>query len=553
MSWIVTNHGTSNCPKACLPLPTQDAALRCQIFLQQAWEEQKNQSGQSQDNQPKAASRVLDSALVSSSSSPSSTSSSQVQWVEVVPDLCYAVLFPAEASMAAKAYWQHSGEVVSSRRARSTLENLGLSITSTLTPEQHTCHAAHIEQEHEETATTPSCSDASSVSGLLRNRIAALAKVPSPDQVFLAPSGMAAIYTVLRTARRRHMGKQQQHGQQASGGMSIVYGFPYLDTLKLCSRPELCPGGVVFYGKGHSQDLAALEHFLAEHPPGTVSVLFTEVPSNPLLQSPDLYSLRELANQHDFCLAVDDTISNCLNVDLIDSGLADVVCTSLTKLVSGRGDAMGGSCIINHTTSMGQWMQQDLLQHQSHDPAVNGLFGPDALAILRNSADFEERSVRINQTAVVMADWLAHHPDVEQIYYPKYSSSAHLYHQVQRPFHGSSTVEPSGYGGLISIVLRQSQVCHERFYNALNVPKGLSLGTNFTLVCPYTLLAHYFELDFAMQHGVPPNLLRISVGLESVAELQDKFTKAFEQSRRQCDPPEAEESSSSSVARHATG
>ena len=54
------------------------------------------------------------------------------------------------------------------------------------------------------------------------------------------------------------------------------------------------------------------------------------------------------------------------------------------------------------------------------------------------------------------------------------------------------------------------------FYDALSLPKGPSLGTNFTLVCPYALLAHYNELSWAESYGVPRNLIRISVGLEDI-------------------------------------
>jgi cystathionine gamma-synthase len=54
------------------------------------------------------------------------------------------------------------------------------------------------------------------------------------------------------------------------------------------------------------------------------------------------------------------------------------------------------------------------------------------------------------------------------------------------------------------------------FFDALNVFKGPSLGTNFTLACPYTLLAHYTELDWAEGFGVDRRLVRVSVGLEHV-------------------------------------
>jgi len=55
----------------------------------------------------------------------------------------------------------------------------------------------------------------------------------------------------------------------------------------------------------------------------------------------------------------------------------------------------------------------------------------------------------------------------------------------------------------------------QRFHDALKLYKGPSLGTNFSLLCPYTLLAHYFDLDWAESFGVSRNLLRLSVGLES--------------------------------------
>jgi cystathionine gamma-synthase len=65
-------------------------------------------------------------------------------------------------------------------------------------------------------------------------------------------------------------------------------------------------------------------------------------------------------------------------------------------------------------------------------------------------------------------------------------------------------------------------------FNALRVSKGPSLGTHFTLACPYTQLAHYDELDWAADCGVPAHLLRVSVGLEDPNELWQRFAIALE-------------------------
>lgn len=486
METILEQHGTPS--EDCLVLPSAAAAVRCQVFLQEALEGKRGQ-----DN------AHLEGATLDSNTS---RASSRVRTVAVGAADIHAVMFPAEtlAGMEAKAYWQHTGEVVSSRRAECALEALGVCIKSQYFTEGPVCHSPH---------QMPVPSDEPSSSSQLRDRIATWAKVPSSDSVFLSPSGMSSIYVALRSARRYQLAQDPA----GKGGGCIVFGFPYLDTLKMCSRAELCPAGVEFFGRGDAQDLANLEKML-ESGRYRPSVLFTEVPSNPLLRCPDMIKLRELADKYNFFLVVDDTISNFLNANLLESGLADAVCSSLTKLVSGRGDAMGGSLVSNPNTEKGKWMQEDL--HKLDDPN-GGLFESDAVALLRNSVDFRERSARINTIAEGLADWLEEHPDVQTVYYPK---SEPLYKQVQS----------GGFGGLLSIILHP-HMCQRNFYDALDVAKGPSLGTNFTLVCPYTLLAHYHELDFAMTYDVPPNLLRVAVGMEPLEVLQSKFETAFSTSR----------------------
>ena len=66
------------------------------------------------------------------------------------------------------------------------------------------------------------------------------------------------------------------------------------------------------------------------------------------------------------------------------------------------------------------------------------------------------------------------------------------------------------------------------FYDVVRVSKGPSLGNNFTLLCPYTLLAHYAELDWVEEFGVERGLVRISVGLENREELKEMIEKALE-------------------------
>lgn len=499
MKHIMAQHG--NGKEDCLVLPSIYAARRCQLFLQRAlYGDDLEREVPVRD--PAFVGRQTEAEVAADATQASQASRIRVVSVNAGNSAAvHAVVFPATtaAGSQAKAYWQHTGEVVSSRRAQACFQDLGIPLTQTVTEDQHICHEAEMSE----------CDPATT----LRQSLAVWAGT-SPDDIVLTPSGMAAVYLALQSARRRH---QELHPNQ-QGGKAIVYGFPYLDTLKLCSRNELCPDGVEFFGRADTRDLAALEAFL-EANPTAVSVLMTEVPSNPLLHCPDVVRLRELADQYNFMLVVDDTIANFLNVNLLESGLADALVSSLTKLVSGRGDAMAGSVVCNPGTAGGKWMQQDLTVSCT-EGASSGLYCPDALAIVRNSQDFPARNERINQTTEALADWLQQQDAVERVYYPKLSPSAPLYHQVQS----------GGYGGLMSIVL-EPNMCQRTFYDALDVAKGPSLGTNFTLVCPYTLLAHYHELDFAMSYEVPPNLVRIAVGLEALEVLQEKFLKALAASR----------------------
>jgi cystathionine gamma-synthase len=104
---------------------------------------------------------------------------------------------------------------------------------------------------------------------------------------------------------------------------------------------------------------------------------------------------------------------------------------------------------------------------------------------------------------------------VQEIFYPKYTT-----HDVYQKY----CVQPHGYGGLFSLVLKSDEDA-VKFYDRLEIHKGPSLGTNFTLACPYTILAHYFELDWAMNYSVPKRLIRVSVGLEN----SDWLVKIFKE------------------------
>jgi cystathionine gamma-synthase len=84
-----------------------------------------------------------------------------------------------------------------------------------------------------------------------------------------------------------------------------------------------------------------------------------------------------------------------------------------------------------------------------------------------------------------------------------------------------------GFGGLFSLTFT-SLLASTTFYDALPCYKGPSLGTNFTLACPYTILAHYEEEDWAKGWGVERGLVRVSTGLEEGPMLKEWFESALD-------------------------
>lgn len=363
-----------------------------------------------------------------------------------------------------KEYWQHAGEVVSSRVAEAALQNKPVSFTQT--PERQA----------------------------IRQRVARLQGV-QPTDVFLGSSGMCSIALAWRAVRKLSPSQP-----------TVQFGFPYVDTLKIQQRFH--PTDYTFLPRGDSAELDQLSALLHST---KIAAVFCETPTNPLLTCPDLQRLRGLADQHGFILIVDDTLGACLNLDVMR--YADIVVTSLTKYFSGQGDVLAGSLIINpHGRFAGQ------LQAAVQADFEELLADEDAAVLFRNSDSLEARVRQTNSNALQLAEYLATHPVVDRVYYPGVLREA-AYEKIRRP--------DGGYGGLMSVLLKAPSKTTPGVFDRLQVCKGPNLGTYFTLCCPYTILAHYNELDFVESCGVSRWLLRISVGNEPGSELLRRFGSAL--------------------------
>lgn len=96
-----------------------------------------------------------------------------------------------------------------------------------------------------------------------------------------------------------------------------------------------------FHSQGTSQELDQLELSLASG--RQIALLFCEIPSNPLCETPDLDRIRSLADRYHFIVVCDETIGTFINVDVLLH--VDVIITSLTKIFSGACNVMGGRLV----------------------------------------------------------------------------------------------------------------------------------------------------------------------------------------------------------------
>lgn len=382
----------------------------------------------------------------------------------VAEDGIWTVVFPAAAAPLAKAFWQHTGEIVSSRQAADHLAGIPADPTAGLAAERR-----------------------------VRARLARIYGV-DPDDVLLFTSGMAAM-----AAGKRALDAVGRHRA------SVQLGFPYVDVLKL---QEQFGGGAHFVPGTGPRSLDAVRTLIARAP---VSACVVETPGNPLLSCPDLAAVHALMRDHDALTLVDDTIGSPGNIDVLP--YADLVVGSLTKYVGGLGDVMAGSLVIAPHSPWAGALRAALA------PVHDGLLYPgDAVVLEQRSRDYPERLARINRNADRVAAYLAGHPLVAAVWHPSLPGNE-AYAALRRP--------GGGHGGLLSFTLHDAARRAPTVYDRLRVSKGPSLGTNYTLACPYTILAHYDELDWAEEHGVSRWLIRVSVGLEDPEDLIARFAAAL--------------------------
>jgi len=328
----------------------------------------------------------------------------------------------------------------------------------------------------------------------LRARLASLYDA-SVEDIRLHPSGMAALFYA-----------HQVIGEVFSEKGIIQFGSCFADTRRI---QNYFSGAVYSFVGVTEADYVMVEELCAT---GTIAALFCEFPTNPLLQCVDLHRLRSITEHYSVVLVVDDTLSTPLLAEV--KSFADIVVTSLTKFISGSGDVMAGSSLLTQRSVRFPQLVKRLHAYPS-DP----LWIDDAAQLLSNAADVEQRVKAMSYTTRCVVEFLSAHPRIAKVFHPLVDSIS-SFEKVR--------IDPFGVPPLCSFVLESPACTTAPFFDRLNLPKGPSLGTNFTLVCPYAMLAHYNELNEVSRIGISPYLLRLSVGLEEPAKILNALEIALD-------------------------
>lgn len=333
----------------------------------------------------------------------------------------------------------------------------------------------------------------------LRQRIAVLEGV-THENCLLFPSGMAAVFSSIMSCL-----------DKTRTGLVLV-GSAYVDTICILEKWPARRGTRPAIFVEDVNDLQAIQDAVDRD---TAAVIL-EVPTNPLIRVADLERIVEISHQAGAKVLVDSTVATPFNLKPLEYD-ADIVVHSTTKFLSGMNNHLGGAALSKDKNILKKLVSFQELTKSYMDNA-------EAKVLYNNLHNFESRMERINRNASAVARFLSECTNVGKVYYP--GLRYHPDHDIAKQY------MPNGYSGLISFLLKNSNKANATaFYDSLADPivKGPSLGAEQTLLCPYTLLAHYHDPPEKIQQmGLDRYLFRISVGTEDPAHIIDALAKALD-------------------------
>jgi cystathionine gamma-synthase len=278
----------------------------------------------------------------------------------------------------------------------------------------------------------------------------------------------------------------------------------YGGTYRLMSKVQFRYG--IEYSLVDLSNLDAVRAAMREN----TRMIWVETPTNPYLKIVDIAGMAEIARGSGALLVVDNTFASPYLQRPLELG-ADLVVHSTTKYLGGHSDVVGGAVLGNDPE-----IYATLKFHQNAAGAVPGPF--DSWLVLRGIKTLSVRMREHSANAERIAETLHGHPAVERVFYPGLPDDPG--HEIAR------RQMPNGFGGMVSFTVRGGYDAARRFVQSTSV---FTLAESLGGV--ESLIEHPGEMTHASMAGsgfeVADNLIRLSVGIENVADLIDDIEQAL--------------------------
>ena len=259
-------------------------------------------------------------------------------------------------------------------------------------------------------------------------------------------------------------------------------------------------------------DLADTAAFEAAITPKT-RLVWIETPTNPTLKIVDLEAVSAIARRHGLLVVVDNTFASPILQRPLELG-ADLVLHSATKYLNGHSDMVGGMVVVGDNAALAD----RLAYLQNSVGAVQGPF--DSFLALRGLKTLHLRMRAHCDNALALADYLQGHAGIADVIYPGLAS---------HPQHALAMRQMNGGGGIVSVRVKGGYEGAKRFCERLRLfTLAESLGGVESLVNHPAVMTHAsVPVERRAALGIGDDLVRLSVGVEDVADLQADLDAAL--------------------------
>jgi len=241
-------------------------------------------------------------------------------------------------------------------------------------------------------------------------------------------------------------------------------------------------------------------------------LLFVETPTNPLMETADIAALSDVAHAGGALLAVD----NCFCTPILQQPLklgADVVVHSATKYLDGQGRCVGGALVGSKELIKGEVL--GFLR--TCGPTMSAF---NAWIFLKGLETLHLRMRAHCESALALAQWLQTQPEVAAVHYPGLSS---------HPQHALAMQQQSGGGGMVSFELKGGKEAAWKLIDGVNMlSRTANLGdAKSTITHPASTTHARISPEQRAQAGIVDGLVRVSVGLENLVDIQADIEQAL--------------------------